>query len=266
MGSVPVLEPLRGDLATAGVLRLASDERLVQLVRAGDERAFEVLYDRHHRAILAFCRHMLASRDEGEDVLQHTFLAAYVALRSSDQPIDVRPWLFAIARNRCRSLLRVRRPLSTLESVQTSSEWLVVTVERREDVRELLGDLARLPEEQRAALLLAELAALDHERIAAVLGCRREKVKALVFQARSSLAATRDARATPCVEIRVQLASASGAALRRGVLRRHLRDCPGCRAFKRELGRQRELLALALPVAPSALLKATVLSGAGAGA
>jgi RNA polymerase sigma factor (sigma-70 family) len=249
----------------ARLLRLASDERLVALVRAGDEGAFEALYDRHHPAILGFCRHMLGSREEAEDAVQHTFLAAFRDLVGSDKAIDLRPWLFAIARNRCLSLLRARRAHVAIELAEPASDGLAAAVELREDLRELLADLARLPEDQRAALLLAELGALDHAGIATVLGCPREKVKALVFQARTSLAASREARATPCDEIRTELATASGAALRRGALRRHLRTCDGCQAFKAEVATQRKLLALALPVVPSMALKASILSGSGSG-
>ena len=250
----------------ARLLRLAGDERLVALVRAGDEGAFEALYDRHHPAILGFCRHMLGSREEAEDAVQHTFLSAFRDLVATDKPIELRPWLFAIARNRCVSLLRARRAHVAIELAEPATDGLAATVERREDLRELLADLARLPEDQRAALLLAELGALDHAGIATVLGCPREKVKALVFQARTSLAASREARATPCDEIRLELATASGAALRRGPLRRHLRACDGCRAFKAEVATQRKLFALALPVVPSIALKASVLSGGGGAA
>jgi RNA polymerase sigma factor (sigma-70 family) len=257
-GSVRLRRPAR-------LLRLASDERLVALVRAGEEGAFEALYDRHHPAILGFCRHMLGTREEAEDAVQHTFLAAFRDLAGSDKPIELRPWLFAIARNRCLSLLRARRAHVAIELAEPTTDGLAATVERREDVRELLSDLAGLPEDQRAALLLAELGALDHAGIATVLGCPREKVKALVFQARTSLAASREARATPCEEIRLELATASGAALRRGPLRRHLRACDSCRAFKAEVATQRKLLAVALPVVPTIALKASVLSG-GAGA
>ena len=83
--------------------RLLSDARLAQLAAGGDERAFEELYDRHHAALLGFCRHMLGSREEGEDALQQTFLRAHRALLTHGAPEDVRPWLFAIARNRCRT-------------------------------------------------------------------------------------------------------------------------------------------------------------------
>jgi RNA polymerase sigma factor (sigma-70 family) len=259
MQHAPAVARPRGMHRPARLLRLASDERLVAFVRGGDEGAFEAIYDRHHRAILAFCRHMVGVREEAEDAVQHTFLAAYRDLVGSAKPIELKAWLFAIARNRCLSILRARREQVALDDAEPSTEGLAAVVERREDVRELLGDLARLPEEQRAALLLSELGALDHEGIASVLGCRREKVKALVFQARSSLAADREARAIPCEQIRMQLASASGSALRRGPLRRHVRDCPGCRAFQDETARQRKLLALALPVLPTAALKAASL-------
>src|SRR3954447_9877947 len=87
----------------ARLLRLASDERLVALVRDGDESAFEALYDRHHPAILGFCRHMLGTREEAEDAVQHTFMAAFRDLARHDKAVELRPWLFAIARNRCLS-------------------------------------------------------------------------------------------------------------------------------------------------------------------
>ena len=76
----------RDDLLPAALLRLASDQRLVDQVRAGSERAFEALFDRHHRPVLAFCRHMLGSREEAEDVVQLTFLAAYRDLGPASPP------------------------------------------------------------------------------------------------------------------------------------------------------------------------------------
>src|SRR2546421_12600967 len=59
------------------LLRFASDDRLVALVRGGSTAAFEVVYSRHHRSILSFCRNTLGSIEEGEDAAQHTVLAAY---------------------------------------------------------------------------------------------------------------------------------------------------------------------------------------------
>ena len=253
--------PKRGSRLPARLLRLASDERLVDALRGGSEAAFEVIYTRHHRGVLSFCRHMLGSVEEAEDAVQHTFLAAYRDLLRSRKPIKLRPWLYTIARNRCLSVLRRERAAD--EPAEPSTEHLSNEVERRHDLRALLGDLAALPPDQRAALVLAELGDMSHGEIGDVLGCPKEKVKALVFQARSSLIASRTARETSCAEIREQLANLRGASLRRNTLRRHLRECPGCREYRDQVLAQRSALALILPVAPTLGLKATVLGAAG---
>jgi RNA polymerase sigma factor (sigma-70 family) len=245
------------------MLRLAGDDRLVALIRAGNEGAFEVVYDRYHRQLLSFCRHMLGHAEEAEDAVQQAFISAHADLKRSERPIALRAWLFTIARNRCLSILRARRETATLENVEPETAGLAAEVQRREDLRTMLSDIARLPEDQRAALVLAELGDLDHGDIAAVVGCPKEKVKALVFQARSSLALSRQARETSCDEIREQLATLRGGALRRTALRRHLRGCAGCREFRDEVRRQRSAMALLLPVVPAAGLKKAVLAGAG---
>ncbi len=229
----------------------ASDESLVASVRDGSEPAFEVLYARHLRGILGFCRHMLGSADEAEDAVQHTFMAAYRDLLASDKSIQLRPWLYAIARNRCSTLLSQRRSRPLTAADEPSTEHLSSAVQRRQDLRDLLSDLAALPDDQRAALVLAELGAVPHDEIATVLGVARDKVKALVFQGRSSLITSRKARDTPCADIRLQLASLRDGTPRRTTLRRHLRECPGCRAFRTEVLAQRRALALVLSVEPT---------------
>ena len=85
-----------------------SDEELVAEVRAGNDSAFEAIYDRYARGVLGFCVNMLGSPDEAEDVLQLTFVSAYRGLRSGHQAILLRPWLYTIARNCCLSELRAR--------------------------------------------------------------------------------------------------------------------------------------------------------------
>src|SRR3954447_11097704 len=250
------------------LLRLASDERLVELVRLGSEPAFEVVFDRHHRALLGFCRHMLGSVEEAEDAVQHTFAAAYSSLLRSERPVELRPWLFTIARNRCLTLLRTRRERPVDEVPEPSTEHLSAQVLRREELRAMLGDLAALPDDQRAALLLVAAGAVPHEEIAEIIGCPPTRVKALVFQARTSLFASRDARNTPCLEIREQLANLSGGSLRRNPLRRHLRECQGCREYRDAMRHQRRALPVLLPVIPSAAVKPAVMGavcGAGQG-
>ena len=116
--------------------------------------------------------------------------------------------------------------------------------------------------------MLAELADLSHSEIATVIGVPTNKVKALVHQARTRLIAEREARDTPCEQVREELATARGGALRRGPLRRHVRGCAPCRAYQSAVAEQRTALGLLLPVLPSVGLKETILgaiSGGGGG-
>src|SRR3954467_3725334 len=200
------------------VLRGLGDERLVEQVRRGNDDAFEAVYDRHHRGILAFCRHMLSSADEAEDAVQQTFISAYDAMRADARDIRLKPWLYAIARNRCLSIIRARREepaeIDDIPTVGLSDE-----VQQRTDLRELLHDLHGLPVDQRAALVLTEVGGMSHAEVGTVVGGEVAKVKSLVVPGRASLIEPRRAREIPCHEIREQLATASGGALRRGPLR-----------------------------------------------
>ena len=255
----------------AGQLHLASDQRLVEQVRSGSDRAFETLFDRHHRSILSFCLSMLGSHEDAEDAAQQTFLVAYRDLVRAAEPMSLRPWLFGIARHRCLTVLRRRRecPVGGAPEPRRSYD-LTAELDVRADVRALLADVAGLPAGQRTALVLAELGDLSHEEIARVLRCRREKVKALVFQARTSLSAARDAREMPCAQIREQLTTLRGPALRRTTLRRHLSACAGCRAYREAVRSQRRRLGAWLPTGFVIALKRYVVgtvcgSGTGAG-
>lgn len=249
------------------LLAALSDERLVDQVRRGEAAAFEVLYDRYSAGILAFCRHMLRSPSDAEDATQHTFLAAHADIaRNGNRELHVKAWLYTIARNRCLSMLRAQHELVTADGeIDIVSNRFSSDVEQREDLRALLADVQKLPREQREALVLAEVGALSHDEISEVIGCEASKVKSLVFQARTALIDRRLARETSCEEIREQVATLRGGALRRSHLRHHLDACPGCSEYREQVRRQRALLAVALPVVPSAALRSHVLGGLGIG-
>ena len=253
--------------ASPVLLGLASDGRLAAHVREGSDRAFEVLFERHHRALLAFCRSMVGPTDEADDALQQTFLAAYRDLARGREPDALRPWLFGIARRRCLAILSTRRARPEVEAPEPVTDGLHSHVAAREDLRGVLGDIEGLPESQRTALVLAELGGLSHDEIAAILGCRREKVKALVFQARTSLTTGRAARDVSCAEVRAELAKVRAAVARRKVLRRHLHDCTDCQAFRDRMRGGRRALGLLLPgLGLKRLLIGGLLGSGGAGA
>ena len=243
----------------------SSDEQLAHAAGRGDMAAFDALYQRHHQPLLAFARHMLGRMHDAEDVVQHTFLAADRAFRAGKVPRAVRAWLYTVARNRCVSVLRARRDEVALAGDErVSTDGLAAEVEQREELRALVADLRRLPDDQRAALLLAELGELTHVEVARVIGVRQGKVKALVFQAREALAAASHARSLSCRSIREELSVATGAGLRRRHLRDHLTQCEGCREFSEQVRAQRAALAVVLPVVPSVGLHEAIVGGAAA--
>ena len=69
-----------GILARTPLLRLQPDEKLVALMREGQDRAFDVLFNRYQSRLLAFCRRMVGSPQDAEDVLQEVFVAAHAAI------------------------------------------------------------------------------------------------------------------------------------------------------------------------------------------
>jgi RNA polymerase sigma factor (sigma-70 family) len=207
---------------------------------------------------------MLACPEEAEDAVQHTFIQAYNSIRGGNRDLKLKPWLYAIARNRCISILRARREQAAeLDDIPTAG--LSDAVQRRSELRDMLGDIRELPDDQRAALVLSEMGDLSHAEIATVVGCEASKVKSLVFQARSSLIESRNARDVPCHEIREQLATATGGQLRRGPLRRHVKQCSGCAEFRDTVRKQRRSMAALLPVVPSVALKHSALGAIGIG-
>src|SRR5437868_8711905 len=134
------------------LLRLQSDERLIALTRGGQHAAFEMLCARYQSRLLAFCRHMLASREDAEDVLQEVFAAAFNAVLADERAINVRPWLYRIARNRSLNHLRRQQAVGVDSMDVHLAEHGTTTadkVHRREEFRQLVEDLHGLPETQR---------------------------------------------------------------------------------------------------------------------
>jgi RNA polymerase sigma factor (sigma-70 family) len=242
-------------------LRLQSDERLIALIRAGDEAAFEALVQRYRSRLLAFCRHMLRSHEDGEDVLQEVFAASYRAIVADEREIFVRPWLYRIARNMCLKHIGKRRPAADggVEELDLAAAGSTVdAVHMREDLRQIVGDVQELPETQRTALLLREIDGLSYEQIAEAMDTSVPGVKSLLVRARVSLAEAAEGRLLSCQVVHLELRHASeGLAQLSGATRRHARHCDVCGAYQSELGLRRRAAAAAfLPLAPLALIKA----------
>jgi RNA polymerase sigma factor (sigma-70 family) len=250
------------------LLRLQGDDRLVALTRRGSQPAYETLVARYQARLLAFCRHMLASREDAEDVLQEVFAAAFSAMLADDRPINVRPWLYRIARNRCLNHLR-RQTAVGVDSMDVHladhGSTTADKVHKREEFRELVGDVQTLPETQRTALLLREIDALSYEQIAEAMDTTVPAIKSLLVRARVSLAEAAEARRLSCEEVRFELGEVAEGLLRRSPpIRRHVRECDRCRAFDKQLGATNRALAAVFPVGPLLLLKKFLVAQSGA--
>jgi RNA polymerase sigma factor (sigma-70 family) len=250
------------------LLRLQPDERLIALTRRGQHAAFETLFSRYHSRLLSFCRHMLGSREDAEDVLQEVFAAAFNAVLADERPINVRPWLYRIARNRSLNHLRRASAIGVDSMDIHFAEHGLSTgdqVLRREGFRQLIGDVQQLPETQRTALLLREIDALSYEQIAVAMDTTVPSVKSLLVRARISLAEAAEARKLSCDEVRSELGEvAEGLVKISPPARRHLRDCERCRTFRKLLKDNNHALAAIFPVGPLLLLKHLVLGKFGA--
>ena len=246
------------------LLRLQSDERLVVLVRRGNQAAFEALVARYQSRLLAFCRHMLSSREDAEDVLQEVFAAAFNAMLADERAINVRPWLYRIARNRSLNHLRRTQAIGVDSMDIHLSEGGLTTadkVHKREEFRLLVSDVQDLPETQRTALLLREIDALSYEQISEAMETTVPSVKSLLVRARVSLAEAAEARLLTCEEVRDELGEvAEGLRRTTAPVRRHLRTCDRCVTFRKQLRANNKALAAVFPVAPLLLLKKTLLA------
>jgi RNA polymerase sigma factor (sigma-70 family) len=246
------------------LLRFQDDENLVALTRKGRQHAFDALVERYQARLLGFCRQMLGSTEDAEDVLQEVFVAAYNAMIADERPIAVRPWLYRIARNRC--LNHLRKPTADGQDTMDTHPHLngVTTLERvqnREEFRSLLADVDKLPETQRSALLLREIDAMSYEEIAQAMDTTVPGVKSLLVRARIALAESSQARQLTCDEVRLELAEAAeGLAKVSGPVRRHIKTCDACREFRTQLRADSKALAAIFPTAPLLLVKGALLA------
>jgi RNA polymerase sigma factor (sigma-70 family) len=244
----------RGLLARRSpLLKLQGDEKLIAMARAGNPGAFETIVDRYQGRLLGFCRQMLGSTEDAEDVLQEVFVNAYRAMLADEREINLRPWLYRIARNRCLNYLRkpkadAQESMDMVPEVDAAST--AERVHNREEFRQILSDVNKLPETQRAALLLREMDALSYEEIAAAMDTTVPSVKSLLVRARISLAEASQARLLTCGEVRIELSEAAeGLRKASAPVRRHVRECEECADFRSQIRSTEKALA-ALSAAP----------------
>jgi RNA polymerase sigma factor (sigma-70 family) len=250
----PAVRTRSGPSIGVSLLRLRSDEQLIALFRAGNDDAFRAIHDRYRQRLFAYTRQMLSGRQDAEDALQDVFVRAYSGLRANSREVALRAWLYRVAHNRCVDELRrpLISPAEVFEMISAPDQDPVAQADQRESLRRLLADVRRLPRQQRSALLMRELSGMSYAELAEALETTVPAVKSLLVRARMALALALQARETACAEIREELVLAQDRRVRPGAMaKRHMRDCAGCRDFRRDLrGVSRELAALTPALGP----------------
>ncbi len=178
------------------------DARLVGRVLAGDERAFEELFNRHRRRVSLIASRFFRRREQIEEIIQESFTKAYLALAdfSNERESSFASWLARISFNTCYDELRrqKRRPESVMSEVsEEETDWLRGQVraevaggdvESAAVARDLAHKLlARLSPEDRLLLVLLDVEGLSVNEIAGLNGWSASKVKVRAHRARASL-------------------------------------------------------------------------------
>ena len=178
----------------AGAL-MNSTEELVARVRAGDEEAFRLIFDRYSRPVLGFIFDMVGDRSLAEDLAQETFVRAYRGLQNLREETKLSTWLFGIARNCALEQLRTRRRDAGNVEIDAEPAFELHDHARTPSGqlldKELSGviqtALQRLDEDKRTVFTLKVLQQRSYEEIAEITGFSVGKLKTDLHRARAEM-------------------------------------------------------------------------------
>jgi RNA polymerase sigma-70 factor (ECF subfamily) len=182
-----------------------SDVQLMLDVKAGDEQSFELLLQRYRTPLVNFLFRMVRAREEAEDLAQEVFLRVYRARKDYVPSAKFTTWLFRIATNLALNSVRDNRhqrmeisldaPVTV--DAEDGDEKALDIAEKHPNIEQYLVEEARkkmirhaidkLPEKQRAAVLLHKYQELDYGDIARILECSESALKSLLFRAYETL-------------------------------------------------------------------------------
>lgn len=178
-----------GEVIPRAALELQSDERLVELARAGSDSAFEVIVERYRAPLVQYCSRLLGTA-LAEDAVQQTFLAVYSLLGREERQLKLKPWLYRVAHNASIDTLRRKTYVD-----EEFDEGLVAQppelLERDEKLRLFFERAHRLPKRERAVLVLREFEGRSFGEIAEALGTTEPAVNQLLYRARARLRSLR---------------------------------------------------------------------------
>jgi RNA polymerase sigma-70 factor (ECF subfamily) len=191
--------PDNGGRAAPRILADPTDEQLLTEYRQGDRASFAKLMQRYQRELYHFLVRFLGDRAAAEDVFQETFLQVHQSAAQFDPTRRFRPWLFTIAANKARDLIRsqARRPTNPLQasisSDEESGEFIDLMeaastlpgepMEREELQQQVQKTVMSMPEHLREILLLSYFHQFPYKQISDILDIPLGTVKSRLHAA-----------------------------------------------------------------------------------
>ncbi len=181
---VPRAQPTEARLVAYDAL---DDAALVAECLKGHQGAFEVIVERHRRAVYQVCYRFVGQHEDASDLSQETFVRAWRGLGKFKGQAALSTWLYRIAVNVCLNRVSAKKaetePLDVDRFVDTTTEAPVAGLLREERAARVRRAIQTLPEKQRATLILRAYHDLSHQEIAGILGSSVGAVKANFFHA-----------------------------------------------------------------------------------
>lgn len=178
-------------------LKKLDDEALMGLVQSNDDqKAYELLYKRHWRAVMNYMSNMIYDKAKVEEVAQEAFFKVYRHRSQYDITRKFKPWLWTIARNTTLDYLRKKKDLliedlssadddrdalSLIEDEGDGAEELLI---KKADSEKVYAILDKLSASHKEILTLACLSELTYEEICEITGKSLSSVKSTLFRAR----------------------------------------------------------------------------------
>jgi RNA polymerase sigma-70 factor (ECF subfamily) len=169
----------------------AGDHALVDACLAGHSEAFAVIVERHRRQVYQVCYRFVNNHEDASDLAQDAFVRAYKGLRGFNRQSALATWLYRIAVNVSLNKVAVKTPriesIAAREYPDERGERPDAAMLRGERAAEVRAAIARLPNKQRATLILRVYHEMPHDQIAEILGSSVGAVKANFFHAMANL-------------------------------------------------------------------------------
>jgi RNA polymerase sigma-70 factor, ECF subfamily len=169
------------------------DSEIVRQIQSGDAAAFDELMRRYKRPVVNFIFRMLGNAQDADDVAQDVFVRVYQNLDTYRPETKFSTWLFALARNAAIDRIRWRSRHRT-ESIESAPELIASSgtaeeVNTREIGDQIAAAIAKLPEDQKTAIVLCEFHGMSYAEIAGVMRCSEKSVESRLYRAKQTLRA-----------------------------------------------------------------------------